>query len=249
MQSRNNYMSDRPPIPDPMKREIRRRCGFGCVICGSPIYDYEHMLEWAQVERHVASEITLLCPRHHRAKTSGRLPSEDVKKANKEPFNLRGNTLSTYDELYYSGDEALIVMGDSTFKQKDMGSGSSSIILFVKGQVVISVKLSENHFFINLNLFDNENNKVLEIVDNEMRYSVGLWDVEYVGRRLILREESRKIFIDIEFITPNILKFNRGKFYCNGHYFEIKGNNFQIDGKLSFYKGVFEQQSIHLIIQ
>lgn len=34
-------------IPLPIQREVRQRCGFGCVICGMPLYEYEHMEEWA----------------------------------------------------------------------------------------------------------------------------------------------------------------------------------------------------------
>ncbi len=48
-------------IPLPIQREVRKRCGFGCVLCGLPLYEYEHMEEWAQVKRHIADEITLLC--------------------------------------------------------------------------------------------------------------------------------------------------------------------------------------------
>ena len=61
-------------IPLPVQREIRQRCGFGCVICGMPLYEYEHMEEWAVVQRHVADEITLLCDQHHREKTAGCFP-------------------------------------------------------------------------------------------------------------------------------------------------------------------------------
>ncbi|WP_198036130.1 hypothetical protein [Salegentibacter sp. T436] len=61
-------------IPLPIQREVRQRCGFGCVICGLPLYEYEHMEEWAKVKRHDAEEITLLCDRHHREKTAGLLP-------------------------------------------------------------------------------------------------------------------------------------------------------------------------------
>ncbi|MGU5889575.1 hypothetical protein, partial [Aeromonas hydrophila] len=76
-------------IPLPIQREVRQRCGFGCVICGMPLYEYEHMEEWANVKRHVAEEITLLCDQHHREKTGGLLPKEVVRDANKNPFNLR----------------------------------------------------------------------------------------------------------------------------------------------------------------
>ena len=68
-------------IPLPVQREVRRRCGFGCVICGLPLYEYDHLLCWAVVQRHVAEEITLLCDQHHREKTSGLLPNDAVHSA------------------------------------------------------------------------------------------------------------------------------------------------------------------------
>jgi hypothetical protein len=79
----------RPPIGAEMEKEVRRRCGFGCVMCGLPLYEYDHILGWSNVQRHVAEEITLLCEMHHREKTNGLLPLDHVVAANREPFNLR----------------------------------------------------------------------------------------------------------------------------------------------------------------
>jgi 5-methylcytosine-specific restriction endonuclease McrA len=42
----------RPKIPEGVKREVRQRCGFGCVICGLPIYEYDHLVPYAQVLSH-----------------------------------------------------------------------------------------------------------------------------------------------------------------------------------------------------
>src|SRR4030042_2333444 len=77
-------------IPLPIQREVRRRCGFGCVICGMPLYEFEHMLGWAKVPRPVTEEITLMCDQHHRERTAGLLPIEAVSEANANPYNLRG---------------------------------------------------------------------------------------------------------------------------------------------------------------
>jgi len=35
-------------IPLPIQREVRQRCGFGCVICGTLLYEYDHILTSAQ---------------------------------------------------------------------------------------------------------------------------------------------------------------------------------------------------------
>ena len=36
-------------MPLPIQREVRQRCGFGCVVCGLPLYEYDHLLGWTNV--------------------------------------------------------------------------------------------------------------------------------------------------------------------------------------------------------
>ena len=67
----------RPPLSPKLKREVRQRCGFGCVICGYPIYEYDHILGWAKVKRHLTMKITILCDQHTKAKTTAS-PNERV---------------------------------------------------------------------------------------------------------------------------------------------------------------------------
>src|ERR1044071_10283987 len=79
----------RPQIPEPIKREVRQRCGFGCVICGMPLYNYDHMTEWSEVHRHDAANLTLLCPNHHHEKTVGLRTLAQGQAANSKPFNRK----------------------------------------------------------------------------------------------------------------------------------------------------------------
>src|SRR4051794_32123878 len=79
----------RPWMPADIKRAVRQRCGYGCVRCGLPLYDYDHLEGYANLPRHVASELTLLCPNCHDQKTKGLLPNEAVRRANDDPLNRR----------------------------------------------------------------------------------------------------------------------------------------------------------------
>src|SRR5260221_9229391 len=97
-------------IPDPIKRIVRQRCGFGCVVCGRPIYEYHHMLGFATVQRHVAAELTLLCPDHHSDQRKGLLPDAKVEKADRDPYNGRKHKSNRY-RLQYSGSGCEIIMG------------------------------------------------------------------------------------------------------------------------------------------
>jgi hypothetical protein len=177
-------MTDTPPvnspnprnIPLPIQREIRQRCGFGCVICGLPLYEYEHMLGWTNVQRHVANEITLLCDQHHREKTGGLLPIEAVTQANASPYNLREGTSKPYN-LHYSGDECEAVIGSNRFTTQDQGYGTVMIPLLVDGTPLLAFILADGHLLLNLNLYDEYNRLVLRIRNNQLLYSVAPWDI------------------------------------------------------------------------
>jgi hypothetical protein len=59
-------------IPRGIKREVRRRSGFGCVICGCAIFEYEHVdPPFSEAKQHDPSGITLLCGQCHSYVTRG----------------------------------------------------------------------------------------------------------------------------------------------------------------------------------
>src|SRR5215467_7010159 len=143
----------RPAIPEPTKRLIRQRCGFGCVICGLPLYEYEHMLGWANVERHEAAEITLLCDQHHRERTNGLLPIEAVKQANTDPINFKTGLAKPYD-LHFEGDECEVLIGSNRFTMQRIVDGILLIPVMIDGIPLIRFTLLDDHLLLSLLLFD-----------------------------------------------------------------------------------------------
>jgi len=127
-----------------MKRAIRQRCGFGCVICGLPLYEYEHMLGFATVQRHVAEEITLLCDQHHRERTNGLLSIEAVREANASPFNFMAGVSRPYD-LHFEGDECEVQIGSNRFTMQRIADGIVLIPVMVDGIPLIAFTLGDGH--------------------------------------------------------------------------------------------------------
>jgi hypothetical protein len=166
-------------------REVRQRCGFGCVICGTPIYKYDHILGWAKVRRHVASEITLLCDTHHKAKAAGFLPNDRVIKANQDPFNLRQGVTPPYT-LFYSGSEFSIKIGTYTFQSTDRGLGTIAQAIRIDGEPLFWVVLENGRFLLNLQVYDSHDRLVLQLSDNGIDgYPDPVTAVEPVGWCLI----------------------------------------------------------------
>lgn len=202
-------------IPLPIQREVRQRCGFGCVLCGLPLYEYEHMLGWAEVRRHVADELTLLCDQHHREKTSGLLPAGEVTRANAHPFNVREGTSKPY-ALHYSGSECEAIVGRNRFTTSDGGDGTQIAPIVIDDFPLLAFVLQDGHLLLHLNLFDENNILVLRIVNNQLVYSTSPWDIRLVGRSLEIREGAGRFLIDISFEVPNRIVVRRGRFLRNG---------------------------------
>lgn len=228
--------ADSRDIPLPIQREVRQRCGFGCVICGMPLYEYEHMEEWAQVKRHIADEITLLCDQHHREKTNGLLPKETVRAADAAPYNLREGTSKPY-ALHFAGTEATVEIGSNSFTCQDQGHGTVMIPLMVDNTALIGIILSDGHFLLNVVIFDEFNAPVLHIRNNQLVYSITPWDIQLVGTTLTLREGARKILIEFVFSPPNKVKITRGRFLRNGVEILVRPDNILITNNSAVISG------------
>lgn len=198
-----------------------------------PLYEYEHMEEWAQVQRHVAEEITLLCDQHHREKTGGLLPKEAVRRANAAPFNLRAGVSKPYT-LHFSGAEAEIVVGSNSFTCKDQGYGTIMVPVSVDGTPLIGLIIADGHLLLNLVVFDEFNQPVLHIKNNQLFYSVSPWDIQLVGTTLTIREAHRQILIELEFCPPNKVVINRGRLLRNGVEILIRPTNILVTNNSMF---------------
>lgn len=201
-----------------------------------PLYEYEHMAEWAEVKRHVADEITLLCDQHHREKTGGLLPKEVVSQANENPYNLREGVSKPYN-LHFSGKEAKVEIGGNSFTCQDQGYGTAMVPISVDGTPLIGLILADGHLLLNIVIFDEFNSPVLHIKNNQLYYSTSPWDIQLVGTTLTIREAHRKILLEIEFYPPNKVVVNRGRFLKNGVEILVRPSNVLITNNSTLLSG------------
>lgn len=233
--------NDAPPkssrnIPEQIKREVRQRCGFGCVICGSIVYDYDHMLnDWDEVKEHVASDITLLCPSHHREKTNGLLTREAVKQANDNPHNKVSGESSPY-QLHYSGDIAIAVIANNSFTNDSCIVGHQGqhlpfvVPILIDGVPIIGFKFQDERLLLDISFFNEYNEQILRIIENQLIFKPDTWDVDLRGANLKIREGKRKIVLHIEFCPPNKLIIHQALIRFSGIILELKEDHFVLNG-------------------
>lgn len=222
----------RKKIPRPLAREVRQRCGFGCVICGMPLYEIDHIIDWAKTKHHKKEELTLLCNQHHAEKTKGLLEKEQVIEANNNPFNLRQGISKPYD-LHFNGKNMDIIVGGIRCSMLKPIDGSKLKVICVDYHELLGFTIEDNHVYITLHLYDKQKNHLLSIVENRLQYSTIPWDIEFVGRNLIIRERHRNIILDVIFDPPNLITINRAKFYSNGIEINIEPDMVNISDHIS----------------
>ena len=208
----------RPPIPQPMQRSVRKRCSFGCVVCGHPLYEYHHMVPYADVKKHEEKNLTLLCDGHHKEATIGLLTSDQVALADSSPYN-RNSGISSPFALHFSGTEFNVEIGSNKLRggAAHPEGGFAFIPISVDDNDLLWFRVdAEGRIFFNMNILDECNLPLLVIQDNVLIYKTDTWDILFKGTILTVRQASRNIFLEIKFCPPNGIRILRGRLLCNG---------------------------------
>lgn len=191
-------------IPEPIAREIRQRCGFGCVICGKALYQYEHVdPTFEDAKRHDANCIVLLCGGCHDSVTRGFLSKDTVKAKALHPKCLEdGFSFGPFD----------IGTGSVEILLGTILARNAQTLIRICGENIFSVAPPPKPgqpFMINAFFSDKNGSPILSIVENEWRPSTDNWDVEVVGGRITIRNAPRDLALVLRSEPPHRLVVER----------------------------------------
>ena len=220
--SNNSYGLSRD-IPEAVKRVVRQRDGFGCVVCGKAIYDYEHIdPEFIEAREHLAAGIILLCDSCHRKKGKF-LSVETIKAAAKQPkCKQQGFSFEAFD---VGSRFPEVVLG--TFRGRQVGT-----LLRIKGEEIFSIgppRAVGMPFLVNARLFDRDGRPTIEIIGNEWRTPCDNWDVEVVGPKITVRKATGDILLRLRSDPPDRLIVERLEMVHRGTHISCsEGKNLSI---------------------
>ncbi|MEV7191504.1 hypothetical protein AB0N81_06815 [Streptomyces sp. NPDC093510] len=119
-----------------------------------------------------------------------------------------------------------VSIGSNTFVQT-MGSVSEPLVL--NGEPLVRVRTESGNLLVSAKLFDASGAVILTIDDNELKYNTGIWDVEFVSDRLVVREAHRKVIAKIVFSPPDSITVERA-------YFAHEGLSVQVTAREILYR-------------
>lgn len=201
-------MINRPNIPESIKRAVRQKCCFGCVICGAPVYQYDHIEEYSEVQKHEENNITLLCPNHHQDKTAGRITKEFIIQKTGSPFN-NNQSFSTPYRLFMSGNSVNLRVGGNQYIFNFSSGRNRFDAVRVNGKSIVGLTNENGNLLLDICMTDRGGNEILKVKESELEISIGIWDFEYVGNNMKIRSQSRNIEFDMCLLNDGV-QINRG---------------------------------------
>ena len=197
----------RPAIPEGIRRAVRQRCHFGCVVCGSPIFEYDHLTPYSEVRTHEESNLTLLCSKHHADKTVSRISDELVRHYNENPHNGKVGYTSPY-KIMPDRNVNIIIGSNRLIKGFPTGNGEYSCLAATasgeQGGYVVSfatLHAEDGWLSLSMMLTDRHGQPILGIDHGEIVLSSGVWDFHYEGSTLQIREKLGSVLLDMDFAS------------------------------------------------
>lgn len=209
--------NNRPPIPPEVKRILRKEAGFGCVVCGYPIYDYHHIIEFSHDPHMRPEDMIILCPNHHR---EVRKISEVKQREYKAiPFNIKKGY--TNGQLTIDEPDLMTEIGGNVFI-------NNGFILTVDDEPLLSVKVDESgKLLLTATLYDKEDNCIALIQDNEwISGDSNIWDLTFGFNWIRILKKSREVSLYIDASTY-ILRIT-GNFWRKRHFFKCDKNRIRV---------------------
>ena len=200
-------MTNRPPISEEVKRQVRQECLFGCVICGMPIFQYDHIVDYSERPAHEPENIALLCPNHHMDKTAGRLSRASVAQARRAPFNSLENSTSEYILNATQGVE--LWLGSNQIYISEIVANYS--VLQINGKDFLAIHRIGESLTYSAIVTDEQGGQLLRIDRGELVVATNVWDYRYEGKHLSIRRAQGEIIFEAE-VSDSEFRIVRGVF-------------------------------------
>lgn len=189
-------MKKREKLAEPTKREVRQRCGFGCVMCGYPIITYHHLEEWAETQDDSPENLVLLCERCHREYHAGFIDEVDLRHRVGNPIAFED---ATKERLRLNPKAWFVDLGSQRFGITDKSQLSAFSPFEIIDERPITIEIQDGFPLVSISLYGKGGIEALKIVRNEVIIDAGIYDVEWDANQIVVRLQKGLIVFKARF--------------------------------------------------
>lgn len=218
----NKYGLTRP-IPEEIKRIVRQKSGFGCVLCGLWLYNYHHIdPPFFEAKEHDPNRICILCSNHHDEFHRGKsITTQQILDAYNNP---------KAKEVGFSNKPFLELKRPIKVNLGNFEFNNPHTILKIFGQTILAIEdLDEQHIAITGKFFGKDSNLLLDITKNEFKIISGAWDVTELNTSSFkIFEKKSQLSLTVRISNDTIIFDDINMLYENVRLIGKKGKKLEI---------------------
>lgn len=148
-------MSDRPPMPAEIKRDILIECGHRCAVCGIPFpLQLAHIIPWRISKEHKAEDMICLCANCHERADKDKWSEKTLREYKRRPWVMRhydktkfvtetktGKVIITVEEIPIPDEKSLILMQLAIAGFLEISPNAVQLTSVEKGSIKIRIEL------------------------------------------------------------------------------------------------------------
>lgn len=226
-----SYYGVNRTIPEAVKAQVRRECGFGCVVDGNMIVIYDHFdPEFVNLKSgHDSKGIALICGNcdQQRKGINPALTGEMVGRYKKEPAALRDGQ-AVYPSFF-------LPPGPEFFKIGDLVLRGTELLLCVGAQPWLSIKQPDHKgepvnvsasfmFETGRTLLKLDRNELIAIPSTGLDYRQQSSSVAFLW--------NGEVFLELIRSDEKIMNIVRAQSYFRGLFIELKNSGIYVNGEL-----------------
>ncbi|MFY9287916.1 MAG: hypothetical protein WAO98_05385 [Alphaproteobacteria bacterium] len=184
-------------IPEPIKKIIRQRCGFGCVICGNAIITYEHIEPtFAEAHSHDPEAMTLLCGDHQIQSSKGLLSKKSIWLANADP---KCNQTGYANHMFDIGSvQPVVFLGGNDFVAPKIQFDGKTFL------EILPPEEGSKRWRLSAEFLDSAGSVICKIKNNELLINTANYDIQQSTTNFVILGPD-EILLDIEVMPPHSL--------------------------------------------
>lgn len=220
-------------IPEVVKHQLRKEAGFGCVLCGNAIFEYEHIdPEWSDAKKHNPEAMTILCGNCHNNVTKGFISKKKVQLAKTTPQCKKIG--SSHLKLELTNHPMIVELGGIQFID------TPTIINF-DGKNILKIEKPEEEYSppqITAKFYDRNGKLVARINRNCWNGISNTFDIKTIGNKIIIRSAKNKVDLIMKIQHPNKIVIEK---------IDMKYSDYKITGDLiNKFKIITPKAELHL---
>lgn len=198
-------------IPSDVALAVRRRCGFGCVICGASIVQYDHITPpFADAQSHDPLGIALLCGSCHDQVTRKYWSRERVAAALAQP-HCKASGFS-WGEFDFGNNQPSLRFAGVTLS-------NCPVPIAIEGKPLFRLEGPEElggPFRLSGDFFDSRGRSVCSIDQNRWQLRSKAWDVQFTGGRIEVKSQKGAYALVLVADPPHGLRVERLEMLVRG---------------------------------